>query len=76
MATRRRVTGAEEAELLAAARELDDAEATVIRARDARDRIIARLIDEKARPGDVAEILGLKSTRAVQDAAERGRRAD
>jgi len=68
--TPRRVRGSEEAELLAAvtdvARTRGDLEAALAR----RDRLIAELLHDQARPADICEITGL-SPQAVYKAARR-----
>lgn len=58
----RRVTGAEERELLKAAERLRRAEAAADEARAARDRLIADLLDSNARVSDLSEILGISDT--------------
>jgi DNA-binding NarL/FixJ family response regulator len=67
---KRRVTGSEEQELVAAAAKVKAAEAELEQRRTERERLIADLVDSNARVGDIAEILGL-STKAVRDARDR-----
>lgn len=69
---KRRVTSAEEHELLAAADKLKTAEVEVVRARRDRDQLIAELLDANARAPDIAEILRL-TLKAVHEAAARAR---
>jgi hypothetical protein len=71
----RRVTGAEERELLDAADAIRRAEAAVIDARAKRDQLIADLIDHQARIGDIAEVLSL-TRKAVRDARDRANQRD
>ena len=73
MPRKRRVTSAEERELLAVKGELAASEAEVDRIRARRDSLISDLLDSGARQVDIAEILGL-TERAVADARQRARR--
>jgi DNA-binding NarL/FixJ family response regulator len=70
VSAKRRVTGSEEQELVAAAAKVKAAEAELEQRRTERERLIADLVDSNARVGDIAEILGL-STKAVRDARDR-----
>jgi hypothetical protein len=66
----RRLTGAEESELTAAAVRLKDAETDVERLMRDRDRLIAELVQAGARITDIADVLGLTRS-AVYGAVER-----
>lgn len=69
---RRRVTGDEERELLAAAARLKHAENEAEVRRAERDQLIADLLDANARLPDIAEILGL-TPKAIRDARDRAK---
>ena len=71
----RRLTGAEEAELLKAAGHLENAEAASADLMLARDRLIAEVVQAGARVSDVADVLNM-SRNAVYDAIKRAHRAD
>lgn len=71
----RRLTGAEEAELVAAAKRLQTAEDAVSPLMLARDRLIAEVVQAGARVSDVADVLNM-SRNAVYDAIKRADRAD
>ena len=71
---KRRVTGDEERDLLAAAARVDRARAEWDSALATRDQLIAELIETGARLTDIADVLGL-STKAVRDARARVIRA-
>lgn len=66
----RRVTAAEEHELLDAAHRVERARAELDAELAARDQLIAELIRANARVSDIAEILGL-TRKAVRDARDR-----
>lgn len=68
----RRVTSAEERELLAIAQKLQRAKANVDDLRAERDQLIADLLHANARISDIAEILEL-THKAVRDARDRAR---
>ena len=70
----RRLTGAEERELLRAAGDAKAAAGEAANALARRDRLIAELIDGGCRIVDIADVLGL-SAKAVRDARERFLRA-
>lgn len=66
----RRLTGAEEMELLAAADQAKEAAAEARRLLAKRDHLIAELIDSGCRIVDIASVLDL-SVKAIRDARER-----
>ncbi len=66
----RRLTGAEESELVAASDRLKAAEAEVGRLMRDRDRLISEIVHAGARITDVADVLGLTRS-AVYGAVER-----
>jgi hypothetical protein len=68
----RRVTGAQERELLAVAELVERAKAALANAIAERDQLIADLIEQNARVSDIAEILQL-TPKAIRDARERAR---
>jgi transposase-like protein len=68
----RRLTGSEEAELVAATKRLEKASRETERLADERDRLILEMTDAGARFSDIAEVLGVSRT-TVYAAAERAR---
>lgn len=70
----RRLTGAEEQELLSASAAAEAAATEAARVLAQRDHLIAELIDGGCRIVDIADVLGL-SAKAVRDARERALRA-
>lgn len=70
----RRMTSADERELLRAARELQAAEERVEKARAARDQLILEMRDSGLRVTDIAETLEMDRN-AIYLAIERARRA-
>jgi DNA-binding NarL/FixJ family response regulator len=71
----RRLTGAEEAELVEAVKQLQSAEADVASLMSKRDQLIADVVQAGARVSDVADVLNM-SRNAVYDAIKRADRAD
>ena len=69
----RRLTHAEEVELLRIAKRLRTAEEKVDELRAERDQLIAELADDKVRMVDMAEVLDV-TPKAIWDARNRGRR--
>jgi hypothetical protein len=66
------LTGAEESELLRAAKRLRDAQAEAQQALAARDQLIGELVESGARIVDISDVLSL-TRKAVTDAVARAR---
>ena len=68
----RRLTGAEEAELVEAVQTLKQSHAQTERARADRDRLILDLVESNARIVDVMDVVGL-TRKAIREAMDRAR---
>lgn len=68
----RRLTGAEEQELLKVAARLEAADNEAAQARAERNRLVLELVDSKVRIVDIADVLKL-SPKAIMDARDRAR---